>query len=316
MKSEERLPPPPQVELEPEEIVVSDEGIFENEENEQGDSKTRKSLYDFTKPPEEIERIIQEAYVSDRPGDNAYRYAESVARHFYRKYSEKSSDFTLDDFIQIARIGLMIAADKFDPNRGGSFKTVAFSWMRQAIQREISRSGTVQIPEYVQRLSKKFSLEKRKLMKENSDEEPEEKDVQLAAGLEDWEMESIRIARPWATSNRRDTLRGRDHEEDRPLLDTVASDASASFDHFVGEHSRSPEEKVVQTQTLLSLIAEAGLSSREREVLKYRYGLEGEREYLYEEIGKILGLNRETIRKEELKALAKLKSAQKRLGHV
>lgn len=70
--------------------------------------------------------------------------AERIARHY--SYAQCAA-VDLDDLIQEVRIGLMRAADSYDPARG-RFSTYAVWWMRQKAQRAMNESRFVRLPLY------------------------------------------------------------------------------------------------------------------------------------------------------------------------
>ena len=61
-------------------------------------------------------------------------FAEKGARRYTRLYG-KASGFDYEDFASAAYLGLVIAAQKFDPSRGLKFTTMAFDWIDQHLMR-------------------------------------------------------------------------------------------------------------------------------------------------------------------------------------
>jgi RNA polymerase sigma factor (sigma-70 family) len=75
---------------------------------------------------------------------NHLAFAQKGARSFARRYSQ-GSGFDYEDFLSAAYEGLVIAARKFDPSRGLTFKTYAFKWtnglMMKVMQRDRRENG-------------------------------------------------------------------------------------------------------------------------------------------------------------------------------
>jgi RNA polymerase sigma factor (sigma-70 family) len=88
----------------------------------------------------------------------------------------------------------------------------------------------------------------------------------------------------------------------------VGSENDASFGELIPGEQASPEEEVVVSleQTALKRAVEE-LPDREREIVKWRYGLNGDTDpQSLEEIGRRLGLTRERVRQIEAAALKRL----------
>jgi RNA polymerase primary sigma factor len=91
---------------------------------------------------------------------------------------------------------------------------------------------------------------------------------------------------------------------DRP----IGEDDSASFGDLFASNEPTPDEQVEVDLTEKALhAAVAGLSEREQNILKLRYGLNGSEDpKSLEEIGRILGITRERVRQLEAEALRRL----------
>lgn len=69
-----------------------------------------------------------------------------VANPFYRKLGGDRSPVDLDDLVQVGRMGMLRAAESWDPARG-AWSTFATIWMRHAMRRYAEdHSRTVRIP--------------------------------------------------------------------------------------------------------------------------------------------------------------------------
>ena len=61
----------------------------------------------------------------------------------------RPSHVSLEDALQAGSIGLVRAAEKFDPARGYKFSTYAYWWIKQSLTAEVDRSGIIRIPSNV-----------------------------------------------------------------------------------------------------------------------------------------------------------------------
>src|SRR5688572_16133577 len=95
--------------------------------------------------------------------------------------SYRNRAIALEDLIQEGAIGLMQAAERFDPDKGFRFSTYATHWIRQAIGRAIdNKSKAIRLPAHVSQSLRKVERERMRLARElGTDPTPE----QLASAM-------------------------------------------------------------------------------------------------------------------------------------
>jgi RNA polymerase primary sigma factor len=206
-----------------------------------------------------------------------------------RKY--QGHDMPLLDLIQEGILGLIRAAEKFDYRKGFKFSTYSTFWIRQALQRALdNRARTIRIPVHIGQRERKIGRAAAELSarlgREATDEE-----IAQAAALELSEVREAREAARVVTSLDRPV----GEEEDTTLGSLLPSDELA------------PDEEVE-----ISLREEAlrraldRLPEPEREVVKLRYGIDGDDPTPLREAGRRLGMSSETVRELERRALREL----------
>merc|ERR1719198_1726721 len=65
------------------------------------------------------------------------------------------SALSLNDLVAEGTIGLIRAADKFEPDRGFKFSTYATWWVRQSLHLALNKRYLISIPVYLQQLNSK-----------------------------------------------------------------------------------------------------------------------------------------------------------------
>lgn len=199
---------------------------------------------------------------------------------------------SLEDLIGEGNLGLIRAAQEFDPAFGVRFSTYAGYWIKQSIRHAlINTATTIRIPAHMVGLLTKWRRAERSLTRDLG-RPPLFEEVADSLGLS--EMQRSLVAKARRANQLK--LEGSAADED----DYWSPDDSV-------DPADGPTVDLEADDDRAELIRRlAVLDERERLVLTYRYGLQGAAQLTLKEIGERLGVTREWVRKLELRAVRKL----------
>ena len=213
----------------------------------------------------------------------------------------RGNGLDMDDLIQSGNLGLMVAAQRYDPDLGYRFTTFAVHWICQYIRREISNTGRViRIPVHI--VEKTHTLKKA------------ERELEQTLGraptvgeLSDvLHMTQEQIAFLYCVQGTPDSLdRMVGEDEASSLADIIPFETAESVEDIV--------MRKIEKEEMQDIISKC-LNERETFVVTKRFGLDGEEKQTLAEVSDSLRLSRERVRQIELTALRKMKRGARRLA--
>jgi RNA polymerase primary sigma factor len=248
---------------------------------------------DATRPlSREEEQVVTRRYRATRDPDALRCLVEAnqnfvikVARHY------QGNGLPLEDLVSEGNVGLLQAAERFDPDKGIKFITYAVWWIRRAILQALSdQSRLVRLPKYKIRQVREVR-ERVEQLRGELGREPGLDEIAEASDSDEREVEQLLTLGAFEISMDVEPENGGDQNP---------------FDQYLSEDL--VEDRYYDTE-VRRLVREAigQLSRKERHVVLRRFEfINGERNTL-ETISKELGLTKERVRQIELKAKARLR---------
>lgn len=247
-------------------------------------------------PEEEITltRAVQEGDKEARA-----RLIESNMRlviNIAKTYRNRS--IPLEDLIQEGAIGLMQAAERFNPDKGFRFSTYATHWIRQAIGRAIdNKSKAIRLPAHVSQSLRRIEKERMRLARElGYDPTPEQ--IAFAMGISAKKLLTLMQS----------------SQELLSLDMTVGDSGGMTLGGLIKDTANGDPESMVLSQEMIGELQRIllELNEREQRVMRMRFRLDGTEPPLQEDIAKEMKLSRERVRQIEVQAIKKLRALAQR----
>ncbi|KAJ4879008.1 RNA polymerase sigma factor sigB [Raphanus sativus] len=240
-------------------------------------------------------RITHGTQCKDRMIKSNIRLVISIAKNY------QGAGMNLQDLVQEGCRGLVRGAEKFDATKGFKFSTYAHWWIKQAVRKSLSdQSRMIRLPFHMVEATYRVK-EARKQLYSETGQQPKNEEVAEATGLSMKRLMAVLLSpKPPRSLDQKIGI----NLNLKPSEVISDPEAETSEDILIKQFMREDLDKVLDS-----------LSTREKQVIRWRFGMEDGRMKTLQEIGETMGVSRERVRQIESSAFRKLKN-KKRNNHL
>ena len=206
----------------------------------------------------------------------------------------KGLGVSLNDLVAEGNIGLITAARKFDPNRGAKFSSYSALWIKQSIRNAIAKLGrTIRIPiQSLSKISKIYTA--RKSIKNKLNREPTAKELSDYLCIPEAAVKRLQKVSISTLSLNSSPL---------------AKESYGEMIEIIEDPSNEPIlEKIYLKEDLRFLDSEFDfLRDREKQIINWRFGLDGNPPKTLQDISDDMGISRERVRQIQKTGLKRLR---------
>jgi len=279
-------------------LLTAEEEIDLAKQIERGEDARRELASSEDLSEEAREDIKDVVHIGERARGRLTEANLRLVVSVARKYLNRG--LPMLDLIQEGNIGLARAVEKYDWRKGYRFSTYAYWWIRQGMTRALAEQArSIRVPTHMVAAIGDVYKAARDLQQELG-REPRVQEIADRLDLSPGRVQEIQASSRQPVSL--ETPLG--NEDSAGTLGDLIADRTVRSPHELAAHSMLARHMDDAMQVL---------SPRERQVLKLRYGLSGDREHTLGEIADQLGVTSERVRQIESAALSKMR--QPKLKH-